>query len=606
MLAMISKNIYNYCDMYLGYHYESEILVAVKCYKGRNSRTAYERELEFYRTVKHRNILRCYGYIETRSFVQRRQLILQYMCNDTLRTCIPQLSSNGKSKILIDILYGIDYLHSFGIMHRDIKTDNILLNYDYHAYISDFDSCQSYVVRNFQSNDDNSKSETSSLIYQHEIHSGVGTMRYMSPENYLGAKCSFQSDLYSLGMIVYEMCTEKVPYYDHNIEDIKSLVENGITPYLSFKDYGKIVKIFDICKSLNVSGRSTIFYLIHKVRSSQLFFPECILYELDKQMDLLEKYRYDVSSRRADVCAIIESAANNELDSIYFYGKMLKNGIIVNNNIPNNKEAFKMFEIAANQNHIESCYQLGKYYYQSYGEGKRDSFQYFKFGALHNHKKSMYYLAKCYLQSIGCKGNIEKGINYLITSSSLNYPKAQSELGVMLFQGELVEQDLDLATFLLSQAGIFYDKRANSIYWIFLKETQYQNLEDFTAVNALFITNQKIIKSEKNKEDTKCRILAHYQLAYHTNDPISLYIIGRFTFGEYGGGNKIKALHWVQKSASMKLGNALFFLGAIKESENEAEALNIYSEAINNGSHKAIYRMMQKYLNLDQKIIVRK
>lgn len=104
------------------------------------------------------------------------------------------------SKITQQILQGLLYLHKVKHqIHRDIKPGNILINSDGLVKLTDFGI--SRTVENTSG-----FSETF-----------VGTKSYMSPERFLGKEYSFDSDLWSLGLVIYEMATGKFPYDFSNV-----------------------------------------------------------------------------------------------------------------------------------------------------------------------------------------------------------------------------------------------------------------------------------------------------------------------------------------------------------------------------------------------------
>ncbi len=90
------------------------------------------------------------------------------------------------------MLEGLQYLHYKGIIHRDIKGGNILVNCKGIVKMSDFGCAK---------------------CLSSGLNSYAGSVAYMSPEMYLGKAYGRYSDIWSLGCSVYEMCTGKSPFY---------------------------------------------------------------------------------------------------------------------------------------------------------------------------------------------------------------------------------------------------------------------------------------------------------------------------------------------------------------------------------------------------------
>ncbi|KAJ8363840.1 hypothetical protein SKAU_G00126710 [Synaphobranchus kaupii] len=114
-----------------------------------------------------------------------------YKCVDTERTF----------GILRTILEGVEYIHSKGIMHRDLKPRNIFLHgLDCHVKIGDFGlACRDIIV------DDHMQLPTSSHTSGSSHTTGVGTFVYASPEQLEGSHYDSKSDMYSVGMVALEL-----------------------------------------------------------------------------------------------------------------------------------------------------------------------------------------------------------------------------------------------------------------------------------------------------------------------------------------------------------------------------------------------------------------
>jgi len=100
-------------------------------------------------------------------------------------------------RIASEVLRGLEHLHGHGIVHRDVKPGNVLLAEDGTVKLADFG-----LVRRYES-DETCATDTGSL---------VGTVDYMSPEQALGGKVGPPSDLYGLGVVLFESLTGKLPY----------------------------------------------------------------------------------------------------------------------------------------------------------------------------------------------------------------------------------------------------------------------------------------------------------------------------------------------------------------------------------------------------------
>jgi serine/threonine protein kinase len=108
--------------------------------------------------------------------------------------------------IILQLLEGIGHAHAQGVVHRDIKPSNILINEEGAIKIADFGIA---------------RTEASSLTQVGEV---LGTVYYMSPEQFLGTEVGIWADLYSVGVIAYEMLTRRRPFVGNNAEVMHQMI----------------------------------------------------------------------------------------------------------------------------------------------------------------------------------------------------------------------------------------------------------------------------------------------------------------------------------------------------------------------------------------------
>lgn len=152
----------------------------------------------------HPNIVRMYGYCEEAG---RIGLVMELMPRGSLYDILhssTSLSWRQRVRIALDIALGLRYLHSKNILHRDLKSMNVLVDEHLRAKIADFG--QSKV-----------KSQTASTM---TVKSAVGTRRWRAPELFKRDSVANPStDVYSLGMVLWEIASRKIPFGDAESED---------------------------------------------------------------------------------------------------------------------------------------------------------------------------------------------------------------------------------------------------------------------------------------------------------------------------------------------------------------------------------------------------
>jgi len=160
----------------------------------------FAEEIRIMSSIAHPNLLSLYGISFSSDFADVI-LLTTLMENGSLADVLfkkhKQFNGEEKIRILQEISFGIHYLHSIRprVIHRDLKSDNILLTRNYSVKIADFGMSKM-------------------IQEQSKIMTRSGTPHYMAPECIQEGKFSEKSDIYSFGIVVWELYAEERPYND--------------------------------------------------------------------------------------------------------------------------------------------------------------------------------------------------------------------------------------------------------------------------------------------------------------------------------------------------------------------------------------------------------
>ncbi len=157
----------------------------------------FEREAHFMASLQHENILHVIDFLKDgRSMF----IIMEYVDGIDLYDLLersPRLPPDIAAIITLQLARGLEYAHFRGIIHRDIKPANIMVSMQGDVKLMDFG-----IARHERFGD------------LTETGTGLGTPSYMSPEQILGDKLDFRSDLFSVGIVLYQMLTGRKPFVE--------------------------------------------------------------------------------------------------------------------------------------------------------------------------------------------------------------------------------------------------------------------------------------------------------------------------------------------------------------------------------------------------------
>ncbi len=166
-----------------------------------DARARIRNEVRIARQVSHPNVCRVYDIAEADGYLF---IAMEYVDGEDLRSVLRRLGrpSNEKAaEIARQLCAGLAAAHEIGVLHRDLKSANIMIDGRGRVRITDFGLAS----------------------FQHELPEGTiaGTPTYMAPELFAGAQPSTRSDIYALGVVLYELVTGRSPFAAATLTELR-------------------------------------------------------------------------------------------------------------------------------------------------------------------------------------------------------------------------------------------------------------------------------------------------------------------------------------------------------------------------------------------------
>jgi len=161
----------------------------------KNTIERFQNELKFARKISHRNVCRMYDLNKEKASYY---ITMEYVSGEDLKSFIRRsrrLDIGTAVSIAKEVCEGLSEAHRLGVIHRDLKPSNIMIDRDGNVRIMDFGIARSTT----------GKGLTDKGVM-------IGTPEYMSPEQVEGKEIDQRTDIYSLGIILYEMLTGRLPF----------------------------------------------------------------------------------------------------------------------------------------------------------------------------------------------------------------------------------------------------------------------------------------------------------------------------------------------------------------------------------------------------------
>jgi len=255
----------------------------------------FRREAEAVSSIIHPNVVEIYdvGQYENCYFI-----VMEFLEGQTLKEYIKEkkfLSVSETISIMKQVCDGVDVAHKQGIVHRDLKPQNIFIRRDGVIKIMDFGIAY--------------QQDASPLTQTNAV---MGSVHYLAPEQAKGESASIQTDIYSLGIVMYEMLTGHVPYTGDSAVNIVLRHLRETVPYVSEKNEHVPQSVENIIIRATAKNPSDRYHSMDEMRHDldtalnvermnepRIYFDAYEDEATEKEIELLEKTNEvdDVASR---------------------------------------------------------------------------------------------------------------------------------------------------------------------------------------------------------------------------------------------------------------------------------------------------------------------
>lgn len=180
-------------------------------------------------------------------------MVMELMPKGSLRNVLnsrEDLSWDLRIRMAEEIAAGMAYLHGKGVIHRDLKSYNVLVDLDFHVKVSDFGLAKV-------------KPEDASGI------TACGTIRWQAPELFTGRSATKESDVYALGLTLWELASREVPFRDASIGELVARVLGGEREPIPAETPPKMAHLIARCWAQRAEERPTAQEVLHELQRDE-------------------------------------------------------------------------------------------------------------------------------------------------------------------------------------------------------------------------------------------------------------------------------------------------------------------------------------------------
>jgi len=364
-------------------------------------------------------------------------LVMEYAEGESLSQWIRRKWGAGRPEpdevagIVKQIAAALDFAHSQGVLHRDVKPANVMVSGTGQVKVLDFGLA--------------SKVRSSMSMLSVDEDTASGTPNYLSPEQFKGRRPRPASDQYALGVLTYQMLSGELPFDAESLDVLRSAVLNedpepveGVSravnqcllkvlnkdPKLRFASCAEFANELEGAfgktggEKLSVRGADvrdfSAYTLVSKAAQEEPSGKTVKVSAPEKPLTVAEQHRKAAEQGDAN--------AQYDLAECYYYGN---NGVrkIVS-------EAVKWYRKAAEQGHLDAAYSLGYCYYDGQGVAKdyAQAVKWFRKAADQGHAKAQYFLGHCRFYGWGIDEDLAEAVKWYRKAADQGHADAQSKL----------------------------------------------------------------------------------------------------------------------------------------------------------------------------------
>ena len=456
----------------------------------------------------------------------------------------------------------IEYFYSNSLIHRDIKTQNILLDHDFIPYLSDFDTIKNIGEGDIKSNSEIDKTMTYDL----------GSTMFASPEQLNGDLVSYPTDIYSFGKVInklYEALNNKSQnkiFINDGLSKICNYLYNSCVKNVQ-KERLEIADIKIIIQKYIYSFEFPYLYEIYLLNKMNAinFTLECLF---------LNEEDFEFSSEALqNFITFYSFLSNNKSESIQ--ANLIGNFFYDNNDYLN---ALKYYKMSADMGNSDGQVNYGILHY--YGQGVKQNYseakKYFELAADQKNVSAYNYLGNLYENGNGVQINYNIAGKYYKLSADQNDQHGLISYGNLCYHGLIEVKDILKAKYYYELAAEQNNKNAN----YFLGFLYYTDFGDYRkAINYLEIASQensyaskllgKIYLHGQEIQQDYMKAKHYYELSASMNNSGALVKLGKMYFrGKGVEKNLLKAREYYEMAIKYNNPNALYYLSQLYSTED--------------------------------------